>query len=181
MTSTRPVTRVVGSVVGLVVGLAISVMSSSALSGCGSSDTADVTTLSVTSAWARTTPPGATTGVVYFDIVSPIDDELIGASVAADVAAGASLHETITGGDESAHDMGEMDMGGDGTSGMVDLSAVPLAAGARVRFEPTGKHVMLDGLARELRAGETFTLTLVVGSGATTTVDVIVADDPPFD
>lgn len=150
------------------------------LAGCGSSDSEPVSTITVTGAWARSTPPSATTGVVYFDLVSPVDDELIGVSVAADVASGAGLHETVTaGGGEAMPNMPEMDMG-DGTTSMQELASVPLAAQARVRFEPGGKHVMLTGLTTGLEVGRKLSLTLTFRSGATVTIDAVVADNAPM-
>ena len=100
-------------------------------------------------------------------------------SLLADVAAGAGLHETVTDdGGTPMPNMPEMDMG-DGTTSMQDLATVPLAAQARVRFEPGGKHVMLTGLATELVAGDTVPITLTFRSGATVSVDALVADNPP--
>ena len=60
------------------------VLAAAVLAGCGSSDGTRVSTITVTGAWARPTPPGATNGVVYFDVVSPVDDELTAVSVPAD-------------------------------------------------------------------------------------------------
>ena len=48
---------------------------------CGSESTAaPVTQLTATGAWARTTPPGATNGVVYVQVASPTDDAIVGAA-----------------------------------------------------------------------------------------------------
>ena len=180
MTATTPATRSrPGRRLGITPILAASLLAASGLSACGSSDGGEVSSITVSGAWARPTPPGASSGVVYFDLVSPIDDELTGVSVSADVASSAGLHETVGGdGGEAMPNMPGMDMG-DGMSAMQDLASVPVAAQARVRFEPGGKHVMLEGLVDTLDAGSTVTLTLTFRSGATVTVDAIVADDPP--
>ena len=161
---------------------ALAVVLVALVAGCGSSGSSSVDELTVSGAWARPTPPGATNGVVYFDLVSPAADELVSVSVPSDVADDAGLHETVTGGTGEAMpnmpNMPNMDMG-DGTNSMQALDRVPLAAQARVRFEPGGKHVMLMGLAGALTAGEHFTLSLGFASGAHLDVDVEVRDNAP--
>lgn len=149
------------------------------IAGCGSETAAEpVTVLTASGAWARTTPPGATNGVVYLTIASPVDDSIVGASVPAAVAKGAELHETM-GADNTSPmpNMPEMSTGGQMT--MVPVDSVPLAAGRPVAFEPGGKHVMLTDLAAPLVAGDTFTVTFTLASGATLPVEVTVSDNPP--
>ncbi len=51
----------------------------------------------VSDAWARSSPAGVADGVAYMTIESPVDDQLVGVSVPADVAAAVELHETVVG------------------------------------------------------------------------------------
>ena len=64
----------------------------------------------VSDAWARSSPAGVADGVAYMTMESPVDDQLIGVSVPADVAASVELHETVvddgTGTDGTAADTG---------------------------------------------------------------------------
>lgn len=147
---------------------------------CGSDSGAKpVTELTASGAWARTTPPGATNGVVYVQVVGPGDDAIMGAIVPTDVAGAAELHETMGGGGTSPMpNMPEMATG-DGEMTMSPVESVTLEAGEPVVFEPGGKHIMLTDLVAPLTAGATFTLTLTMRSGATLPVTVTVADNPP--
>jgi periplasmic copper chaperone A len=116
-------------------------------------------------AWARSTPPGATTGAVYFTISSRGDDVIEGAAVSPGVAGEAQLHMTMT--------------GSDGTSMMHAVRSLEVPAGEAVSLEPNGVHVMLVDLAAPLAAGDAFDLTVDLARAADVTVSVDVADDPP--
>lgn len=117
--------------------------------------------LAVTGAWARTTPDGATTGAAYLTIRGgAAADTLTGVRVAASVARAAELHESMLDG------AGMMDMGA--------VAAVPVPAGGSVTFKPGGLHVMLVGLARPLRTGQTLRLTLVFARAGKLTVGAAV-------
>ncbi len=100
--------------------------------------------VAVSGAWARATPPGATTGVVYLTLTSTEADRLTGAT--SPVASKAGLHES------------RLD------SGMMRMVPVPgglaLPAGQPVALHPEGFHIMLDGLKTPLIAGSTFPLHL---------------------
>lgn len=153
------------------------------LAACGSDDSSTVSELTVERAWSRTTPAGATTGVAYFEITSPDDDTIVGASVPADIAGGAELHETMgagEGGHSHGGDTGDTDSSApSGEMVMEPLDEVELPAGSTVVFEPGGLHVMLIDLADPLTLDEQFTLTLTLGSGDQIDVDVVVADNVP--
>jgi copper(I)-binding protein len=108
----------------------VAVVAALALAGCGSdqvaqSDTGAGETVQTTAApadgvriehaWARTSAAGQTTGAIYFDLTSSIDDRLVGATVPASVAADAQIHEVVPadmGSDDTMDDMGD-DMGDD--------------------------------------------------------------------
>lgn len=148
------------------------------LAACGS-DTAAPTALSASGAWARSSTPGATNGVVYLTLASPTADAVVSASVPAEVAATAELHETMGGGGGAAMPNMPNMASGNGQMTMTPVQSVEVPAGGSVAFEPGGKHIMLTALAAPLKAGDHFTLTLTMKSRATLPVDVLVADNAP--
>lgn len=60
--------------------------------------TAQVGGVQVSDPWARMSPMKATAGAVYMKLRSPVDDKLVGASVAFSIAAKVELHETVIAG-----------------------------------------------------------------------------------
>ena len=100
--------------------------------------------IQVTQAWSRPTPPGTEVGVAYFVINNQgRNDRLVGAS--SPVAKSAGLHISRMEG---------------GVMKMRPLDAVEVRGGVATSFEPSGRHVMLTGLKRPLKAGEVFPLVL---------------------
>jgi copper(I)-binding protein len=102
--------------------------------------------LAVTNAWARTTPPSATMGVVYFTLHngSGKSDRLL--KLRTPVAASASVHRSEI---------------VDGIARMREVSVLHVAPGEQLEFAPGGLHVMLMGLKRPLTEGQVFELELV--------------------
>jgi hypothetical protein len=102
--------------------------------------------LSVTSAWARATPPGASMGVVYFQIDngSTRSDRLLKLSTS--IAASAGVHRT-----EIVDDIARMR----------EIAVLHVAPGEKIKFTPGGYHVMLMGLKKPLVAGHKFELELL--------------------
>ncbi|WP_376791222.1 copper chaperone PCu(A)C [Thermoflexus sp.] len=88
---------------------------------------------------------GEGTSAVYFVVVNNGDqpDALVGA--ASDVAEKVEFHETVMEGDVAK---------------MRPVPRVEIPAKGRVEFRPRGLHVMLIGLKQDLKAGDTFTVTL---------------------
>ena len=118
---------------------------------------ANAGTVMVMDPWARATPGRAANGAAYFTVVNrgAAPDRLVGAdSPAADRV---ELHTHI-------HDGGVMRMR--------KVEAVDLGPGGSVTFRPGGYHVMLMGLKRSLRQGETFPLNLRLEKSAAVTVTV---------
>jgi periplasmic copper chaperone A len=113
--------------------------------------------LEIGNAWARATPGKAETGAAYLTIQSPAADKLVAAS--SPVAKKAELHT--------------MSM-----SGMVmkmrPLASIDIPAGQPVTLAPGGLHIMLVGLAKPLKVGQTFPLTLTFEKAGSRTVDVAV-------
>lgn len=155
-----------------------------ATSSSGSTTAASKTSVKVTGAWARPTPGGTTSAAVYLTITAGAsDDSLTGVAVGPTVASAAAMHHTMMAGDMgsmSSTTMGDMgDMGdhmssttmADGSGDMtsttmagamemqpVDKVAIP--AHGKVEFKPGGYHVMLTGLTKPLKDGDSFALRL---------------------
>jgi copper(I)-binding protein len=111
-----------------------------------------------THAWARATPPNATTGAAYVTLTdNGLPDHVTGASTP--VAGMAAVHETTNDG---------------GVMKMRPVPSLALETGKAVTFAPGGYHIMLMGLKQPLKAGEHFPLTLSFEHAAPVTVDVAV-------
>lgn len=123
--------------------------------------------LEIQAPWARATPGQAQNGVVYLAIVSPTTDRLTAAS--SPVAKKAELHT--------------MSMEG-GVMRMRPLAAMDIPAGQTVALSPGGVHIMLLGLTRPLREGESFPLTLsfegpgVISGGGRTAIAAFMVSTP---
>ncbi len=113
--------------------------------------------LEVSNAWARATPGKSAIGAAYVTIHSPTADKLVAASTP--VAKKAELHT--------------MSM-----SGMVmkmrPVASIDIPAGQAVTLQPGGYHIMLVGLAKPLKTGQTFPLTLTFEKAGSRTVNVAV-------
>jgi copper(I)-binding protein len=98
----------------------------------------------VTQAWARATPPGATTGAVYItlDNRGSTPDRLV--TITSPAAGSAMLHETVE---------------QDGVSQMRMIEG-DVPAGSTLEMKPGGVHIMLMDLTAPLKQGETVSLTL---------------------
>lgn len=168
------------------------------LSACGGdSDTADTTAaatpgVTVTNQWARTSPMAATMGAAYMDIVSGVDDALVGAMVDASVAKMTEVHETVMVEDSEMSSDTTMAMSGDSISSdsmpgdsmsgemkMQKVDSVPLKAGESLSLKPGGYHIMLMELAAPLKVGTTIQVTLTFEKAGDVVVDVPVQDEAP--
>lgn len=101
--------------------------------------------ISVTEAWARATPPGASVGAVYVTIENRggAADRIV--SISSPAASSAMVHETVE--ENGVSTMREADVG--------------IEAGGELRMKPGGAHIMLMGLNAPLKEGETVSVTLV--------------------
>lgn len=114
--------------------------------------------LQVTDVWAR---PGLADGnsAIFFTIDNPgANDVLLSAS--SDVANAVELHKTSM---------------QDGVMKMEHQMSVSVPGG-ETGFKPGGLHVMLIGLKNDLKAGDTFNVTLVFQSAGEQTLMVTVKD-----
>ncbi|MCB1284524.1 MAG: copper chaperone PCu(A)C [Microthrixaceae bacterium] len=168
-----------------------------ALSGCSSDDDAtdtsttvasaqDTTTtaatdgeLTMTGAWARTSPMMASNGAIYMEITNATDadDALLSVSVDPSIAATAELHETRAAGG----DMGG-DMGSSTTAPMMEMAEIDrldIAAGEAVSLQPGGYHIMLMNLAAPLTEGQELVVTLTFENAGDIEVTAVVGDGAP--
>jgi copper transport protein len=113
--------------------------------------------------WMLAMPSGYTGGV-YVDLVNETGEVQTLVAFETDVSATARLHQTVI-----ENDMARMET----------VEQITLAAGETLRIAPGSYHLMLEGLMRELRVGERFTVTLVFASGARLPVEVRVRDTVP--
>ena len=193
--NTRHATRAVAA--------SLAVVGTLLLSACGGdSGASDTTTaamsdeatpgVTVSKQWARTSPMAATMGAAYMDLVSAVDDTLIGAKVDASVAKVAEIHETVMVGDEMSSDTTmEMDdhnsddmssdttMAMSGEMKMQKVDAVEVKAGEALSLKPGGYHVMLMELVNPLTVGDTIQVTLTFEKAGDVVVDVPVRDEAP--
>jgi len=133
-------------------------LAASALAASGAVPAADI---EVSDAWSRPTPPGAEVGVAYFKITNHgKGDRLVAAS--SPVAKRADLH------------ISQMESG---VMKMRHLDSVEVKAGSPIAFEPNGRHVMLNGLKKPLKQGETFPLVLKFANGGAVEVQVSVRNE----
>ena len=114
--------------------------------------------ISVDHAWARATPPLATSGAVYLTIVDHgAPDRLIG--VTTPVAGKAELHRTTMRGNVMQ---------------MRAVDGLAVSGPAPVTLAPGGYHVMLTGLKQPLQQGQSFPLTLQFEHAGSVQVPVVI-------
>jgi periplasmic copper chaperone A len=148
------------------------------LAGCGS-DGGGVT---VSEAWARTSPSMASAGAAYMVITNGGDssDALIGASVDPSVAAAVEIHETVTmGSDTTMSGVGSDTTMGSGMMSMQPVDRIDISAGDSATLEPGGYHLMLLNLAEPLEAGETISITLTFEQAGEQVVEAEIRDSAP--
>jgi hypothetical protein len=105
----------------------------------------------VDEAWSRASIGTSRPGVVYMTIRNEGNESRKLGAVTTDLAARAEIHQTST--NER------------GVSSMSRVEELEVPAGSSVALEPGGLHVMLMGLQRSMKRGESFSLTLVLDEG----------------
>ncbi len=120
----------------------------------------------VTAAWSRATTASATSGVAYLTVTASAPDRITGVSTPE--AAMADLHQTRM---------------ANGVMEMRPTGPVDVVPGTPLQLKPGGFHVMLMGLAKPLRPGDHFPITLTFAKAGPITADVTVgtagASTPP--
>lgn len=115
--------------------------------------------ITVSNAWARATPLGAKTGVIYVTLANAGSDDDRLVEISTPVAGSAQVHSSM-------NDGGVMKM-----SEVMNLDVPP---GATVALEPSATHLMLLDLTRRLSEGDRFPLTLTFQRAGKIEVDVLV-------
>jgi len=110
--------------------------------------------------WARATPAGAKTGAVYVTLINngTTGDRLLSATTP--VADKVQFHSATE---------------DNGISRMREMRTVEVAPGAKVSFNPGGRHIMVVGLKQPLKEGQSFPLTLTFEKAGKEDVSVPVA------
>jgi|SRR5579864_1077537 len=101
--------------------------------------------VTVSKPWVRATVPGQKVAAAYMEIYSSENATLVGA--ASPAAKTAEVHE--------------MSMDG-GVMKMREVGRLALPAGKTVELMPGGYHVMLTDIAKQLKAGDSVPITLMV-------------------
>ena len=107
--------------------------------------------------YARATIGAAKTGVVYLKLVNRTAQADRLRAVSADVAGHAALHVHAMNNDVATMDA---------------IACLELAPAAEVEFAPGGLHVMLMGLSKPLREGDSFPLRLTFDRAGEISVDI---------
>jgi len=102
--------------------------------------------LSVSDAWARPTVDASQPSAAYLTIANTSDQADTLLRVSSPAAATVEMHQTSM--DES------------GMTGMQPMSQLDVAAGATVKLQPDGMHLMLTGLTGPLKVGDSVELDL---------------------
>lgn len=97
--------------------------------------------------WTRETPPGVTVAVGYFTLKNTGKGRRELLKITSPAVQTISLHQSS--------------VDANGVSHMWPLGKLELAPGETLKFEPNGRHLMLQGLAAPLRAGMHIPVTLV--------------------
>jgi copper(I)-binding protein len=110
--------------------------------------------------WARATPKGASVGGGYLKITNTgtATDQLVGGST--DIAGSFEVHE--------------MKMEGNVMKMRPVANGIEIKPGQTVEFNPSGYHVMLVGLKKQLMPGERFKATLEFAKAGKIDVDFAV-------
>jgi copper(I)-binding protein len=132
--------------------------------GGGSESTETKATIEVSGQWARTSPAATTMGAAYMTLKSNTNDQLVSASVDKSVAMMTEVHEVIM---------------VDGAMKMQQVSSVPVLAGTATELKPGGYHIMFMQLAKPLKTGESFQVTLTFAKAGNVVVDVPIMEDKP--
>jgi protein SCO1/2 len=130
-------------------------------------DPASSGTISVVGAWSRSTAPGASVGVVYFEVINtgPADTLL---TIECPAAERVEMHATAR---------------ADGIMKMRQVASVDIPARGRLSFQPGGLHAMLIGIKQPLKEGGRLPLTLVFRGAGKLRFDAVIqglgTKDPP--
>jgi len=121
-------------------------------------DPVKVGDLEITNAWARATPPGATTAAAYLTVTNTGAGSDTLAAAATPAAGMTMLHQ--------------MEMQGGVMKMRMVEGGIAIAPGKTVTLAPNGLHVMMMSVKDPLKAGGTLPLTLTFAKAGTVTLTV---------
>lgn len=107
--------------------------------------------ISIQDAYVRAVPPGQANSAAFMVITNEGEQDRALVAAASDVAEAVELH---------THTMD------DGVMRMRQVERIALPAGETVTLEPGGLHVMLIGLTKDLKPGDSVALTLSFDDGS---------------
>lgn len=115
--------------------------------------------IAIDSAWIREAPPATSVLAAYMTVKNDSDtDQQITGMESPDFRS-AEIHRTVV---------------KDGVARMLPVDALTVAAGASIRFEPGGLHVMLFDPQRPLHEGDSARLIVHMASGVTIATQAMV-------
>lgn len=137
--------------------IAVAFVLAAAVSGPVLAQSSGASSITIDAAWARATPGGAKTGVVYLTLANhgADADRLVGASTP--VAEKAEFH---------------IESQQNGVMKMRPLAAIEVKPHEKTVLKPNGMHLMLIGLKQPLKEGENFPLTLEFAHAGTMVVPI---------
>ena len=115
--------------------------------------------ITVEDAWIRGVPPSAATTAAFMTIHNTDSDDAVLKSADCDIAETVQIH--------TMEQVGEM-------MKMQEVSELRIPANGQAILAPKGYHIMLIGLVRPIKEGETIPLSLNFTDRATVVVDVVV-------
>jgi periplasmic copper chaperone A len=121
--------------------------------------------ITVTHPWTRPTPPGAAIGVGYMAISNNGNTEVTFTGGKTPKAKDVSIHQSST-----KNDMMTMKPVPDG---------LPIPAGETVLLEPSGYHLMLEGLTGAIARGENIPMTLTFEGAGPVDIELHTMDMQP--
>ena len=118
---------------------------------------ASAATLEIHGAWIREAPPNASVLAAYMIISNTGTTDAQITDVASPDFEHAELHRTVVEG---------------GIARMIRINSLEIPAGKALSLDPGGIHLMLIDPQRALHEGDSVTLTIRTGDGASTTLSV---------
>jgi hypothetical protein len=115
--------------------------------------------ITVQDAWIRGIPPSATTTAAFMTIHNAGSDDAILKSADCEVAGSVQIH--------TMEQVGEI-------MKMKEVSELRIPANGQAILAPKGYHIMLIGLVRPIKEGESIPLSLNFADRATVVVDAVV-------
>jgi copper(I)-binding protein len=115
--------------------------------------------IEVSDAYVRGLPPGQPNTAAFMTVLNDTTDDMTLVGVNTKVAATAEMHR-------HSHANGVMQMR--------QVNAIDIKSGEKFEFSPGGYHIMLIGLYKPLRHGDSVELELNFASGATVMLTTVV-------